>query len=65
MSLFKFDPKPDITPYELALIVKTFLLIMHGEGPNNNLELEGNIVNLLRKMDANLNRHFESVEKYD
>lgn len=65
MSLFKFDPKPDITTYELALIVKSFLLIMHGEGPGNNLEIESQVIDFLKKLDDNLNRHFDSVEGYD
>lgn len=65
MNLYAFNPSKDITAYELALIVKSFLLAMHGEGPQNNLEMEGHIVDFLTKLDPNLSRHFIQVEGYD
>lgn len=65
MSLYKFNPEKDITTYELALVVKSFFLAMHGEGPSNNLELEGYVVDFLVQLDPEMARHFQSVADYD
>lgn len=65
MSLYKFDPKSDITTHELALVVKAFLLVMHGETPDKNLELTGEHVDQLKKQNLNLGRHFKQVDDYD
>lgn len=65
MSLFKFEPTSDITTQQLALIVRSFLLVMHGEDPGNNLEMEGSVVEFLITLDPSISNHFDSVQDYD
>lgn len=65
MNLFKFEPKQDITPYELALVLKAFMLVIHGESPDKNLELTGDHVEELKRQNLNLGRHFKPVAGYD
>lgn len=65
MNLYKFDPTEDITTSELATVLKTFLLIMHGEGPEKNLEVEGEFVDYLINQKPEFARHFQKVDGYD
>lgn len=65
MSIFKFEPSKDITTYELAVILKTFLLAIHQEAPNKNLEVMSSMVNFLKSVDPEMARHFIEVSGYD
>ena len=65
MSLFKFEPAADITAYELAIVLRTFFLAMHNEGPDKNLEVGGEVVDFLSTISPEFSRHFQSVEGYD
>lgn len=65
MSVFKFEPSEDITAGELALIVKTFLLAIHQETPDKNLEVLGDLVDYFVSKDPNMKRHFIPVDDYD
>ncbi|MCK9529489.1 MAG: hypothetical protein M0R77_02835 [Gammaproteobacteria bacterium] len=65
MSLYKFEPSEDITVQELALIVKTFLLAIHQEGPTKNLEVMEDLVEFFISKNPSIIRHFQEVSDYD
>ena len=65
MNLYKFDPREDITVYELAIILRTFMLAMHGEDPGKNLELIKPLVDKMVALDPSTARHFTPVGNYD
>ncbi len=52
---YTYDPKVDITPYELSRIVQLFFVVSNGSGVYYNTE------EFIKKY--NLDRHFEKTSK--